>query len=48
MFSTGTGIAPFASLTAPLGARLAHGMKPRALKLAFALFLFATAIRMLA
>ncbi|MDF1731461.1 MAG: sulfite exporter TauE/SafE family protein [Minwuia sp.] len=41
-------IAPFASLTAPLGARLAHGMKPRALKLAFALFLFATAVRMLA
>ena len=39
-------IAPFASLTAPLGARLAHGLKPRALKLVFAAFLFATAIRM--
>jgi uncharacterized membrane protein YfcA len=40
-------IAPFASLTAPLGARIAHGLKPRTLKLAFALFLLATAIRML-
>lgn len=40
-------IAPFASLTAPLGARIAHGMKPRALKLAFAGFLCATAVRML-
>jgi len=40
-------IAPFASLTAPLGARIAHRLTPRALKLTFALFLFATAIRML-
>lgn len=39
-------IAPFASLTAPLGARLAHGLPPRKLKLAFAAFLFATAVRM--
>ena len=39
-------IAPFAGLTAPLGARLAHGLKPRILKLAFAGFLFATAVRM--
>jgi len=39
-------IAPFASLTAPLGARLAHGLNPRMLKLAFAAFLFATAARM--
>ncbi|MDF1720605.1 MAG: sulfite exporter TauE/SafE family protein [Minwuia sp.] len=40
-------IAPFATLTAPIGARIAHGLKPRALKLAFAGFLFATAVRML-
>lgn len=39
-------IAPFASLTAPLGVRLAHRLSPRALKLAFAVFLLATAARM--
>lgn len=39
-------IAPFTTLTAPLGAKLAHYLSPRALKLAFAFFLFATAIRM--
>lgn len=39
-------IAPFTSLTAPLGVRLAHNLSPRVLKLLFALFLFATAARM--
>lgn len=39
-------IAPFSSMTAPLGAKIAHGLTPRALKLAFAFFLFVTAIRM--
>lgn len=34
-------------LTAPYGARLAHVMEPRKLKLAFAVFLFISAIRML-
>ncbi len=34
--------------TAPLGARIAHAINPRALKLAFAVFLFLTALRMLA
>lgn len=41
-------IAPFTTLTAPLGVRLAHRLSPRTLKLAFAFFLFATAIRMIA
>ena len=40
-------IAPFTSLTAPLGVRLAHRLSARALKLLFALFLFATSARML-
>ena len=40
-------IAPFTSLTAPLGVKLAHKLSPRALKLAFAFFLFATSIRMI-
>ena len=39
-------IAPFTTLTAPLGAKLAHFLSARALKLAFAFFLFATAARM--
>lgn len=34
-------------LTAPLGARLAHAINPRMLKLAFAIFLAITSIRML-
>ncbi len=41
-------IAPFTSLTAPLGVRLAHILSPRALKMAFAVFLLATSIRMFA
>lgn len=41
-------IAPFTSLTAPLGVRLAHILSPRALKIAFAVFLLATSIRMFA
>jgi uncharacterized membrane protein YfcA len=40
-------IAPFTTLTAPLGVKLAHRLSPRALKLAFAFFLFATAARMI-
>lgn len=40
-------IAPFSSLTAPLGVRLAHFLPPRALKLAFAFFLLLTSLRML-
>jgi len=39
-------IAPFTTLTAPLGVRLAHRLSPRVLKLAFAFFLFVTAARM--
>lgn len=39
-------IAPFSTLAAPLGVKLAHYLSPRALKLAFALFLFATSMRM--
>lgn len=39
-------IAPFTTLTAPLGVALAHRLTPRTLKLAFAFFLFATAARM--
>tara|TARA_R110002072_G_scaffold145612_1_gene292253 strand:+ start:206 stop:1030 length:825 start_codon:yes stop_codon:yes gene_type:complete len=41
-------IAPFTSLTAPLGVRLAHRVSAKTLKLLFALFLFATSARMLA
>ncbi len=40
-------IAPFTTMTAPLGVKLAHKLTPRALKLAFAFFLFATAARMI-
>ena len=40
-------IAPVSYLFAPLGARLAHAMNPRYLKIAFAFFLFVTAVRML-
>ena len=40
-------IAPFTSLTAPLGVRLAHRLSARTLKLLFALFLFATSARMM-
>jgi uncharacterized membrane protein YfcA len=39
-------IAPFTTLTAPLGVMLAHKLSPRALKRTFAFFLFATAARM--
>ena len=39
-------IAPFTSMTAPLGVRLAHYLSPKALKFAFAIFLFATSARM--
>lgn len=40
-------IAPFTTLTAPLGVRLAHRLKPRTLKLAFSFFLYVTAARMI-
>ncbi|WEX08382.1 sulfite exporter TauE/SafE family protein [Chelativorans sp. AA-79] len=40
-------IAPVSFLCAPLGARLAHAMNARYLKMAFAFFLFVTAVRML-
>lgn len=40
-------IAPFTSMAAPLGVRLAHRLSARVLKLLFALFLFATSARML-
>lgn len=40
-------IAPATVLTAPLGARLAHGMSRRMLSLAFASFLLIVAVRML-
>jgi uncharacterized membrane protein YfcA len=40
-------IAPFTSVTAPLGVRLAHRLSQSALKRAFAFFLFVTAARML-
>ena len=40
-------IAPFASLTAPLGVGLAHKLSPRMLKLAFSFFLLVTGLRML-
>jgi uncharacterized membrane protein YfcA len=39
-------IVPATMLTAPLGARLAHAMRTRALRLAFALFLGITSVRM--
>jgi len=41
------GIAVTSVLTAPLGARLAHGLSPKLLKRAFALFLAAISLRML-
>ncbi|WP_417583162.1 sulfite exporter TauE/SafE family protein [Pelagibacterium sp.] len=40
-------IAPVSYLMAPIGARLAHALNPRLLKIAFAIFLFITAVRML-
>jgi uncharacterized membrane protein YfcA len=40
-------IAPFSFLFAPLGARIAHALNPRPLKLTFAVFLAITALRML-
>ena len=40
-------VAPFASLTAPFGASIAHKLPPRWLKLAFAFFLFLTSAKML-
>lgn len=39
-------IAPFTSMTAPVGVKIAHFLSPRALKLSFAIFLFITAGRM--
>lgn len=39
-------VTPFSVLTAPLGVKLAHFLTPRQLKLAFAVFLFATSARM--
>ena len=39
-------IAPFTSLTAPLGVKLAHHLSPRALKFAFSIFLLVTSVRM--
>ena len=41
------GIAAMSVFTAPLGARLAHGLPPKLLKRAFALFLAAVSARML-
>ncbi|MEP5760329.1 MAG: sulfite exporter TauE/SafE family protein [Litoreibacter sp.] len=40
-------IFPISVLTAPLGSKLAHNLNPAALKRAFAVFLFITAIKML-
>ena len=40
-------IAPVSFLMAPLGAGLAHALNPRMLKIAFAVFLLITAVRML-
>jgi uncharacterized membrane protein YfcA len=40
-------IVPSTLLMSPVGARLAHTIPPRALRFAFALFLFVTAVRML-
>lgn len=39
-------VAPVSALFAPLGAKIAHRLTPRILKIAFGVFLFATAIRM--
>lgn len=39
-------IAPVSYFIAPLGARFAHALNPRLLKMAFAVFLFITALRM--
>lgn len=41
------GIAVMSVLTAPLGAKLAHGMSPKLLKRAFAIFLAGVSLRML-
>ncbi|WP_293368512.1 sulfite exporter TauE/SafE family protein [Nevskia sp.] len=41
------GIAAMSVLTAPLGARLAHGVSPKLLKRAFAIFLALVSLRML-
>lgn len=40
-------VAPTTALVAPLGARLTHAIPPGLLRKAFALFLFATAVRMI-
>lgn len=40
-------IVPATMLTAPLGAKIAHTIKPRLLRRAFAFFLFLTALRMI-
>ena len=39
-------IAPVSSLFAPVGAKIAHRLPPRALKIGFGIFLLATAVRM--
>ena len=39
-------VAPVSALFAPLGAKIAHRLTPRILKIAFGVFLLATAIRM--
>jgi uncharacterized membrane protein YfcA len=41
-------IAPISYLMAPVGARMSHALKPRNLKIAFAVFLAITSVRMLA
>ena len=41
------GIAVMSVFTAPLGARLAHGLSPKVLKRAFAIFLIGISVRML-
>ena len=41
-------VAPVATLFAPLGAKIAHRLAPRVLRIAFGAFLLATAIRMAA
>jgi uncharacterized protein len=40
-------VTPISTLVAPVGAKIAHRLQPRILKLAFGLFLLATAARML-
>jgi uncharacterized membrane protein YfcA len=39
-------LVPLTMLAAPQGARIAHRIPPRALRAAFAVFLFATSLRM--